>query len=149
MAAGGVLFSVRYLPLSFLLLFFSVSFSSICHALSSQCFDLPSLHLFFTVQSHPLLVFCCVGDYLDVVAHGGPITCMTVSVDESMVITASVDGSISFFLVRALLGCVLLSARCNSVCRATHRLPHDNFVLSRRPMQRSRRQPSGQRRNRV
>ncbi len=41
------------------------------------------------------------GDYVDTAGHSGPVTCMAVSVDETVVVTASTDGSISFYLVRA------------------------------------------------
>ena len=39
------------------------------------------------------------GDYVDTAGHSAPVTCMSVSVDETVVVTASVDGSISFDLV--------------------------------------------------
>ena len=39
------------------------------------------------------------GDYVDTAGHSAPVTCMSVSVDETVVVTASVDGSISFYLV--------------------------------------------------
>ena len=40
-------------------------------------------------------------DYVDIVAHSGAVTCLAVSVDETTVISASLDGSISFFTVRS------------------------------------------------
>jgi WD40 repeat protein len=38
---------------------------------------------------------------VDLVAHSQPVTCLAVSVDETVVVSASLDGSISFYMVSA------------------------------------------------
>ena len=39
------------------------------------------------------------GEFFDFVAHSGPVTRLCVSPDETVIVTAGVDGSISFFTV--------------------------------------------------
>ena len=43
------------------------------------------------------------GEFFDFVAHGSPVTRVCASPDDTLIITAALDGSLSFFTVRCLV----------------------------------------------